>query len=145
VSCENHYLVFEPSVVDGYRWFWRGRVWEGANNVYTRIIYRVYKRLHHSCYILFFRRFLLNNGLPANWNNMAIFDMILQTNFMRLKNLFAINLITRSRKVISKIAKLYQFTSVWSMCVPIFRVQMFEVNVKHPFVAGNCIWSFRLQ
>ena len=26
---------------------------EGANNAYTRIIYRVYKRLHQSCYIIY--------------------------------------------------------------------------------------------
>ena len=53
----------------------------GSKNEYTRIIYRVYKRLPKSCCILyFFDDFRSKNGLPTSNNNKAKMDGIsLQT------------------------------------------------------------------
>jgi adenylylsulfate kinase-like enzyme len=58
VSCANYYLAFEPSVMDGQMvidgFEGEGYAMEGRKNAYSRIIYRVYERLHRSCYILVF-------------------------------------------------------------------------------------------
>ena len=47
MSCVNYYLVFESSVDShGLIMVLKGKGMGGSKNVYTRIIYRVYNRLH---------------------------------------------------------------------------------------------------